>query len=346
MLVATAGSAKAGSDRLFVGDGSDNNVEVFNAQNGNYLRTFPTASAPVVGPRGVLYSGGQLLLANQNVNTPFNGEVLRFNGTTGAEVLPPLVAGTRADAPFAPRGMVRWNNKFYVANVCNPCSPDDPGGGGVLVYTSTGVYLKTLSPPPGPVQFHPFGVVIGPDGLLYVTSRPNLFSSDLGGRVLQFDPATGKYLKTFIANVGGPGKLNSPEGIVFGPDGKLYVTSLRADASDTDKILVYQGPSGAKPGTRVGKIDLDKAGGPNPKRSTAQALLFGPGGDLFVPITNAFTDGSTPGDTGAVRRYKVACRQTATNPCFSNFVRPGGQLGQGWYLTFGKTNPGTLAYGG
>ena len=61
-------------------------------------------------------------------------------------------------------------------------------------------------------------------------------------------------------------------------------------------------------------------------------MLFGPGGDLFVPIT-----GNGP-DTGAVRRYDV------TTKTFTNFVAPGGPLGSGWYLTVGKTNPATLAY--
>ncbi len=71
--------------------------------------------------------------------------------------------------------------------------------------------------------------MIGPDGLLYVSSRPNLFTDDLGGQVLQFDPTTGDFIKTFISNGGRDSgctdQLNGPEGLVFGPDGRLYVTS-------------------------------------------------------------------------------------------------------------------------
>ena len=103
---------------------------------------------------------------------------------------------------------------------------------------------------------------------------------------------------------------------------------------DNDKILIFQGPDGVSPGDPIGQIDLDQVGQP---RAFAQALLFGPGGFLFVPIT-----GNGP-DTGAVRRYDVS------DKTFTNFVKPaaqGGPLGQGWYLTFGKTDPGTLAYGG
>ena len=78
----------------------------------------------------------------------------------------------------------------------------------------------------------------------------------------------------------------------------------------------------------MGKIALDEpsAIGKVPKpRSVAVALLFGPDGDLFVPITNAFPPGTDPGkDTGAIRRYRTGCRPSASDKCFSNFckVRP------------------------
>jgi hypothetical protein len=126
------------------------------------------------------------------------------------------------------------------------------------------------------------------------------------------------------------GHLNRPEGLVFDPNGNLYVTSFPANARDNDKILVFNGTNGALlPGKT---INLDQVG---QSRAFAQALLFGPGGFLFVPI-----NGNGP-DTGAVRRYNVA------NKTFVNFVLPavqGGPLGQPWYLTFGETDPGTLEY--
>ena len=46
-------------------------------------------------------------------------------------------------------------------------------------------------------------LLIGPDGLLYVSSRPTLFSSGLGGQVLQFNPTTGDFIKVFITDAGG-----------------------------------------------------------------------------------------------------------------------------------------------
>ena len=109
--------------------------------------------------------------------------------------------------------------------------------------------------------------------------------------------------------------------------------------------MIFAGPGGANPGACIGKFDLDEPDD-DENRSTAAALLFGPGGDLFVPITNAFPPPIAGKDRGAIRRYRVGCQQSDSGDCFSNFVDPGGQLGAGWYLTFGKTDPGTLAYGG
>jgi DNA-binding beta-propeller fold protein YncE len=70
--------------------------------------------------------------------------------------------------------------------------------------------------------------VIGPgDGYLYVSNYPNL-ATGLGGDVLRFT-AGGDFVDVFIHDDGGVGHLNRPEGLVFGPDGSLYITSFRQD---------------------------------------------------------------------------------------------------------------------
>ena len=161
-----------------------------------------------------------------------------------------------------------------------------------------------------------------------VRNDPNTAQGQFGGRVLRYNPKTGELLGVFIDSTSA-NDLNRPEGLVFGPDGNLYITSFRRDANDTDKILIFDGETGEF----LDKIDLYVVGQP---RSFAQALLFGPDGKLFVPIT-----GDGP-DTGSVRRYNLHYHKT-----FDVFVKPssaGGPLGVPWYLTFGNTDPATLAF--
>ena len=325
------------ADQLYVGDISNNSVKSFDASTGSYLGATVKAVAGLHGPRGILINpDGNLLVSDQNAGTSAPGDILLYSTTTG-KLLQRIVAHSDPSAPNSPRGIVLWEDTVFVADFTSePQSSKPPTPGRLLAYTVAGAADLTPDPAtefPGtqPAEFHPRGVVIGPDGLLYVSNYPNLVTG-LGGQVLRFDPATGNFIDAFINSAGGVGQLNRPEGLVFGPDGKLYITSFRADAGDTDKILIFQGPGSLTPGASDGGIDLDAIGQP---RAFAQALLFGPGGFLFVPIS-----GNGP-DTGSVRRYDVVTK------LFSVFVPPtagGGPLGAPWYLTFGNTNPATLAY--
>ncbi len=55
-------------------------------------------------------------------------------------------------------------------------------------------------------KFHPRGLVIGPNGLLYVANFPDLVTR-MGGQVLVFDPETLDFIGAFIADPGGTGSL-------------------------------------------------------------------------------------------------------------------------------------------
>jgi glucose/arabinose dehydrogenase len=314
-------------DILYIGDAADSSVKRFDADTGAYLGTLVApGSAGLEGPRGLIFKNpGHLLVVNQNVDLTISGAILDFNGRTGAAHAP-VVASADPNAPFAPRGMVLRDHVLYVANVEGANTP----GGEVDEYdVNTGRFLGSLAPTNFPGQFNPRGVVFGPDGYLYVSSFDT--TNLLVGYVLRFNPDTGASTIVAVNNGDGvnqPGEtqdLHRPEGLAFGPDGKLYVTSFRANANDTDKILVLNRVTGAV----QDEVILDQAGQP---RAFGQALEFGPDGKLFLPIS-----GNGP-DTGSVRRYDVATKT------YSVFVAAGGALGQGWYLTFGQTDPGTLAY--
>lgn len=312
-------------DSLYIGDAKDSTVKRFDVPSGEFGDTLVTHdSGGLNSPRGLLFDQtGNLLVANQNVNLPIPGEILRYDGKTG-KFLGALVPSTDPNTPFAPRGIVLGNNNtLYVADLI---ASDNKSPGRVARYdASTGAFLGNLDTTGFTGQFYPRSLVFGPDGMLYVSVRN--IPSPLGGEVLRFDPTTGKFLNIFVAS-DSTNDLNRPEGLVFGPDGNLYITSFRTDTSDTDKILRFNGAAG----TYLDKIDLAPPEALGGHRSYAQALLFGPGGLLYVPIT-----GDDPQTTGTVRRYDVTKGQ------FDIFV-PSAHLGQPWYLIFGKTNSATLAY--
>ncbi|MFN0129068.1 MAG: hypothetical protein ACKV19_20545 [Verrucomicrobiales bacterium] len=329
----SATAVRADTDTLYIGDAGTDTVVRLNAstgqlrQGGSLTGVYKAPnSGGLFGPRGLLVSSGKLLVVNQNVEQPVNGEVLCYRLHDGL-FEKAIVPAADVESPYAPRAMVRWRGVIYVADfVGNSHGGNDlelPGR--LLAFDEQkGTFRGEFVPPAEFAHsFHPRGLVIGPNDLLYVSSVP---AFPLGGDVLVFDPRTLDFVGAFITDAGGVGRLNRPDGLVFGPNGNLYVTSFRSDASDTDSIRIYDGGTGVLTGT----IDLYAASGP---RAFAQALLFGPGGKLFVPIS-----GGDPTTTGQVRRYDTATGQ------FDVFIAAGTSLASPWYLTFGKTNPGTLAY--
>jgi len=314
-----------GQDFLYIGDDRDNTVKRFDALTGNFLGTF--VNGHLKDPRGLLFDReGNLLVCNQNVDKKKNGNVVKFNGQTG-KFLSDLVPSKGNGAPFAPRGMVlSSDNVLIVADFQGPTN--NPGE--IRAYNgTTGAFLGNFDHSGFSGEFFPRGLVIGPDNLLYV-SVVN-FSTGLEGSVLRFDLDNRMFQDVFVES-NSENDLQRPEGLVFVPNGNLYVTSFRSvptNISATDKILVFKGGTGEF----LDKIDLDAVGIGQP-RAFAQAILYGPNGKLFIPIT-----GNGP-DTGSVRRYNND--KTFDVIVTSNFAK--GPLGSPWYLTFGKTNPATLAY--
>jgi hypothetical protein len=106
-------------------------------------------------------------------------------------------------------------------------------------------------------------------GNLYVGSCEN-------ARVLRYDAATGAFLGIFVAP--GSGGLDCPWGLVFGPDGHLYVANFDDDPATIASVLRYHGQTGAFLGAFVapGSGGID---GP-------EGLTFGPDGNLYVASNN------------------------------------------------------------
>jgi len=74
---------------------------------------------------------------------------------------------------------------------------------------------------------------------------------------------------------------------------------------------------------------------PTTARAYAQAILFGPGGKLYIPIS-----GSDSSTAGQLRRCNV-------NTKVCDVVAPAGNpLQAPFYLIFKNSDPATLGYGG
>jgi hypothetical protein len=142
-------------------------------------------------------------------------------------------------------------------------------------------------------------------------------------RSLRFG-ADGEFSDVLFEDAGGFGQLNRPEGIVFGPDGNLYVTSFRAAPGDKDGVRVYN------PATGDFIRQIDYHDGVTAPRVSAQAILFGPDGKLFTPLLQ----------TGELRAYDL------TNNTFTTIIAAGDGLINPFFMTFGQTNPSTLAFEG
>ena len=119
----------------------------------------------------MLCVGNQLLVVNQNVNTPYNGEILVFDLNTGAFV-GKRVPASNPNAPYAPRGMIIGaNNVLYVADVGGF---DGAHPGRIARYNSVGTFLGNVNVTGLAIPFYPMGLVTGPDGRLYVSGVGNL----------------------------------------------------------------------------------------------------------------------------------------------------------------------------
>lgn len=145
----------------------------------------------------------------------------------------------------------------------NPGGPD----GRVLAFDErTGDFVRYIA---GPLLNAVLGgATIGPDGRIYLSSRP-ASGNELDGRIVAIEFESG-VVTEFVAPNTSP--LDAPNGILFGPEGHLYATS---NAPGLDEIYRFDGGSGAY-------IDTVATG-----LITPVDLAFGEDGLLYVTNGNA-----------------------------------------------------------
>lgn len=337
---------------IFIGDVGDNTIKQVNISTGA-VRTFASTNFPngLNGPMGLIFNNGELIVSNQNFGEN-NGDILRFDDKTGM-FKQFLVGVNDKHASYAPQGIVfgggtrdwhyvRQEDHYYVADVIasgGTCAKKDQGD--VREYNEWGGWIGVLDHSNFGPGFYPRGVVFGPDGMLYVAARGCPTDSDpntapntaLLAYLLRFNPythkldaiiATNDTVQAQRANLG----FHRPEGLAFDEQGFLWVTSFRDTnkTGDVDRILKFD--------VRSGKVvDSLPLSGPSDPRVYAQAIVFGPDGKLYVPISFNAAE-----STGQLRRYDTKTKEPEI------IVKTGGGLVAPWFPIFRGSDPATLSY--
>ena len=206
-LFLTAASGPAFAQTLFVSDNwspAESNFYTFDAASGVFLaEAFAPAVFTSPNIRGVAFDGcGNLLMADQTrlrKRAP-DGTLSVFAEDAGLSFL---------DVAVGPDGII-W---------ATYSEQTQPKAGGLRKFAADGTQLGDFRnwPHETASNVKPRSLVVGPDGLVYVTDRTKPGSS-VAGAVVRFDPAAGSFA-TFNTSV------PAPIGLAFHSDRDLLVVS-------------------------------------------------------------------------------------------------------------------------
>jgi sugar lactone lactonase YvrE len=329
-------SAGSGSYLLVSSERTDN-VLRYDAATGAFVDEFlPKHSGGLNQPWGVVIGPQD---HNVYVSTShFQGpgqikSVLRYDGTTGA-FLDELVPRGQLIAPYAVTFGPDGN--LYVGD-------RDHNQGRIARFDgTTGAYLNDFVPVARGGLGAPSAHVFGPSGRndgaldLYV-------SDDFTGNILRYDGTTGAFLGVFVPN--GTGGLGAPTGLMFGPDGNLYVSDAGYFGS-APAVLRFQGPAGATPEAFMGAFVSAGSGG----LLQPFGVLFGPDRsgdgrqDLYVTSADLHESSFK---TSRPHASSVKVYDGVTGAYLSDFISvESGGLNTPTLMTFTQTDPVTLAYRG
>jgi DNA-binding beta-propeller fold protein YncE len=175
----------------------------------------------------------------------------------------------------------------------------DASSGSIKLYDGTTGAFISDQPLPALAPFfipgNPAGMAIGPNGNLFV-------ADNLNNAIYQFDSA-GNFLGQFVPGCAGspdcdtPDKAVLPNGIVFGPDGNLYVAA--SGNGGQSFINRYNGTTGAFIDRFVDVGFGPSFGGLN----GPSGIAFGPDGNLYVSDLGGGEISRFDGTTGAYTQF-------------------------------------------
>jgi hypothetical protein len=287
---------------IYVSSSLTNTVVKFD-NAGNCLGEFITAgSGGLNNPRGLTFlPNGDLLVNSHN-----SGQILRYNGTTGAYI---GVFSNGSDisptASMAPHMTIKYgpDGAVWVADHTN---------NRILRFNATtGAFLSVFAQLPngsGVRSFEFFGNYV-------LISRHNV---DV---VAMYNYNTGAYIGNFANAADG---LDGPTGITYGPDGKVYIGSL-----NSNQILVFDAL-----GTLLTTISVN-----SPKD-----ILF-KCGECFTAACALTVDSAIPTTCNpATNTYNLAVTVTYSNPPTGNITINVG--GTDYTFTPDGTSPDTYTVTG
>jgi hypothetical protein len=245
------------------------------------MDVFANATSVASQTSQLLFHGGYLYAASGT-----NG-ILRFDATTGAPAPGPGKAGALF-ATTVEQGLVEGVHGFaigpdghlyLVSNLSNQ----------VLKYDGlTGQFLGDFIAPGSGGISQANALLFAADGHLYVASNGN-------NAVLRYrgplETSPGAFIDTFVTPGSGGLVWTAGDGLKFGPDGNLYVSSR-----DTNSVLRFSGATGAfqetvvMPGegglSRTGGLTFDLAGRLYlASQNTHEILRYGAESDAAFTVT-------------------------------------------------------------
>ncbi len=203
--------------RLYVASSATDNVLVFNAITGGFIKTLAGRPSGVRYPKGLaLGADGSLFVANAGSHS-----VLRYSVETGALIGSYAPEGIDLASYQPTRITFGPTGDFYVSDFV---------GNRVIQHDGLTGAFKTVFIQQGTGLERPTGLTFGADNFLYVGSSST-------NQILKYDTA-GILQGTFVAsNLQYPPK--GPADLAFGPNGNLFVT-----CAPISKVREFDGTTG------------------------------------------------------------------------------------------------------